>query len=392
MRPKRPPLQPRPTATPPSEHLPSSSPSSLGFSPASTLHSPTVSSSTRLATLTPCPTFTPPPASILDYTAYPHLVDAILSYLPHNALLALRGTSSAFRAHIDALLSLHIILLDQFPPLRSAYGRHPAMLRRRQPSPGSPSTTVWPGRYPWSNFDTTNVRVIDFVGFNLTSVVEDLPERLGNVETVRMWGSPCPYLTTIVQPEEYIIFPKDPLLQSQAHQSPPRPGPCNPNLRRVVLNLFSAPIGPSFAYIEELFKHSNLMEVVVRFPTRRVDLVDKTFSSPSMELVPRAVRIIELALRAWKTFQRLVTITLVNPPTAPISLSGNLLFRVDELCSWGRDVGVNDLLGLTRALRRHDYPRVMEAEPYELLSIEEYEAKVGREQFLLETDPKYKVR
>lgn len=54
----------------------------------------------------------------LDYTAYPHILDIVLSDAPWKALLGFRSTSTLFRNKIDEVLAKHLV----FEPSRP---RHP---------------------------------------------------------------------------------------------------------------------------------------------------------------------------------------------------------------------------------------------------------------------------
>lgn len=47
---------------------------------------------------------------MLDHTAYPYLIDDIVSFAPAPSLLALRGTSKAFQDRVDALVLQHAVL------------------------------------------------------------------------------------------------------------------------------------------------------------------------------------------------------------------------------------------------------------------------------------------
>jgi len=59
----------------------------------------------------------PPAASVprrapttLDYTAFPHIFDLILSYTPWAGVLAFRTTSTEIRDKIDSQLGKHLVL------------------------------------------------------------------------------------------------------------------------------------------------------------------------------------------------------------------------------------------------------------------------------------------
>ncbi|KAL1412280.1 hypothetical protein Q8F55_000024 [Vanrija albida] len=63
-----------------------------------------------------------------DYTAYPHLMDAVLASAPVPALLVLRGTSRSFRSRVDARLFGHVRVEaagGKAPSLRDACSGHP---------------------------------------------------------------------------------------------------------------------------------------------------------------------------------------------------------------------------------------------------------------------------
>ncbi|KAL1405987.1 hypothetical protein Q8F55_007670 [Vanrija albida] len=53
------------------------------------------------------------PQPVLDTTAYPHLLDEIITYAPYEALLSLRQTSRAVRKRVDRSLYRHIMLVRE---------------------------------------------------------------------------------------------------------------------------------------------------------------------------------------------------------------------------------------------------------------------------------------
>lgn len=58
---------------------------------------------------------------MLDAAAYPHILDAVFRYAPHNSLLALRGASRSFKRRVDGVLSYSITILacaDASPALQ----------------------------------------------------------------------------------------------------------------------------------------------------------------------------------------------------------------------------------------------------------------------------------
>ncbi|KAL1411995.1 hypothetical protein Q8F55_002990 [Vanrija albida] len=55
----------------------------------------------------------PSTGTLLDHAAFPHLMDAILFHAPYASLTALRGTSRALRARVDAYL--HLVVSDTNP-------------------------------------------------------------------------------------------------------------------------------------------------------------------------------------------------------------------------------------------------------------------------------------
>lgn len=77
------------------------------------------------------------PSTVLDSTAYPHILDHIVAHAPHASLLRLRATCRALRDKIDARLSYHLVVWDNE---LWAGGRHPAFAPP-QPGPAGDNTT-----------------------------------------------------------------------------------------------------------------------------------------------------------------------------------------------------------------------------------------------------------
>ncbi|BEI82205.1 hypothetical protein CcaverHIS002_0300730 [Cutaneotrichosporon cavernicola] len=65
------------------------------------------------------PTSHPP---TIPADAYPHIVDAILAYAPHDALATLRTVCRSWRDRADARLLTHVILQDNYVPALPAGG------------------------------------------------------------------------------------------------------------------------------------------------------------------------------------------------------------------------------------------------------------------------------
>lgn len=57
---------------------------------------------------------TPPPRVTIDHLAFPHIIGAVLSFADTPALLAMRGTSRAYRAEVDARLFRHVVVGSDF--------------------------------------------------------------------------------------------------------------------------------------------------------------------------------------------------------------------------------------------------------------------------------------
>jgi hypothetical protein len=58
----------------------------------------------------------------IDHSTHPHIIESIFYDGPYLAILALRGTSSGYRDHIDSELWRHVALSPHPPVLRSFYG------------------------------------------------------------------------------------------------------------------------------------------------------------------------------------------------------------------------------------------------------------------------------
>ncbi|CAK9780287.1 hypothetical protein CC85DRAFT_201251 [Cutaneotrichosporon oleaginosum] len=56
----------------------------------------------------------PPPRITIDHRSFPHIIEAILDYADTHALLAIRGTSSAYRDDVDARLFRHVVVGSDF--------------------------------------------------------------------------------------------------------------------------------------------------------------------------------------------------------------------------------------------------------------------------------------
>ncbi|CAK9781503.1 hypothetical protein CC85DRAFT_282677 [Cutaneotrichosporon oleaginosum] len=61
------------------------------------------------------PASAPAPAPALDVTSFPHILDRIVLFAPHAALVALSQTSRALRDHTRPLLFEHVRLCDHLP-------------------------------------------------------------------------------------------------------------------------------------------------------------------------------------------------------------------------------------------------------------------------------------
>lgn len=54
----------------------------------------------------------------LDHTYYPHILDTIVEFAPHDSLLVLRSTCHSLRAQVDDMLAYHLVAPDGYVPDR----------------------------------------------------------------------------------------------------------------------------------------------------------------------------------------------------------------------------------------------------------------------------------
>lgn len=54
----------------------------------------------------------PEPGPTLDYTAFPHIFDAICDALRHDGLVALRTTAKPVRKMMEAQLARHVLVVE----------------------------------------------------------------------------------------------------------------------------------------------------------------------------------------------------------------------------------------------------------------------------------------
>ncbi|RSH84881.1 uncharacterized protein EHS24_006417 [Apiotrichum porosum] len=74
----------------------------------------------------------PPPLVVIDHTAFPCIMDSIISHTGWDGWVVLRQTSRAFRDRMDALLCHHVVLQDRLYGPEDAVFYRPGTIKQQQ--------------------------------------------------------------------------------------------------------------------------------------------------------------------------------------------------------------------------------------------------------------------
>ncbi|BEJ13096.1 hypothetical protein CspHIS471_0302700 [Cutaneotrichosporon sp. HIS471] len=316
--------------------------------------------------------------TVIDHQAFPHLVDKIISFSPHNCLLALRGASRAIRSRVDGVLAQHLIYPEYMmgerpsPFLVAPRSRHPLM------SPFGPSA----GRdfeAVCNLFPPNTPKVVDFKYLSSSQK----GAMVARAPTIRCWHVPYRVIKTH-RPRTYVLFgwplPGNPVLVDwpffvMLPWDPPRWSVPT----RVVFNIDITPRYKTWL-CSQVENWSTVSELVVVFAQRPPGL-------PKPDLVDPIKEIAGLVHIWWRT--RKFKITFVNIgiiAAADLDISP-IASAVAEHCSPFDATTVQECFEHLGAQFAQESPVKLE-----FLTLEEYKAVVGPKQFYIETDEHYVLR
>jgi hypothetical protein len=301
---------------------------------------------------------------MIDYTTYPHIMDAILGFASHAVLLTFRATSTEYCDRADALLTKHLVLRHERPIVNSVLGRHPtSFASHNQPM------YLWDNG--WLHNGYARPRLIDHRGPSSLRLHGWLRELI-RAATIRVTYPVLPTFGAF--PANYVLFTCTPHL-APTYDHPPDGWALDGFTGRLVLNLC-----PSSSYFDKDLLPSTsarpIAELVVIFPACRACL--GAGGVPVTTVLRSLLRKLVLYART-PSFSPIKT-TFVNVE----SLRGLLLAK--------------DFFGAMTDRSPVKLPEIVEvlmgggAAECEYLSLEEYEARVGWEQFRIETDPEFVLR
>lgn len=200
------------------------------------------------------------PIHVLDYSAYPHILDSVLEHAPKQALIALRAASHDLRDRADAILCRHILFTSYSP--NEIFGR----------AGGIPG--LWPA-CEWKEEGEARVlshaRVADIVGpFGAPDTRgAQLNSALTQLQAVRLRHHPAGPLSMIcpLRAPLLVMFTTFSEVGSWDYPAVAEVGPVPDGVERFVLNLRYDP-GRSWmpqAHIPPFARPRSLKDVVVVF-------------------------------------------------------------------------------------------------------------------------------
>ncbi len=319
--------------------------------------------------------------AVIDHQSYPHLIDLILELGDHGTVLAMRSTSKKCKSRIDVQLSRHMVLAPSDPPFRSVLGTHPALA-----GDCSPSGTLW----PWPTAVSAEMDAIDLLSSSRFPAAPRGILRPVDLKTVRLWSESPQLDETALDPGVLVLF-------SWPSSATPGRQPSYPRqtftasaskLRKAVLNLAVADtkLSKPLCIVPLLSSSPHLERLVVIFEHARGRALGKTLGTPSvlLQLLNEVAR--------FPRVGRPLKITFVNDGI----LAPGVFDDEDALRTMGIPAGVlpqtATLADVTQwFLRCHVRAPPGAASPCECLSLEEYEAEVGSDQYRLETAESYRL-
>ncbi|BEJ13097.1 hypothetical protein CspHIS471_0302710 [Cutaneotrichosporon sp. HIS471] len=360
------------------------------------------------------PAITPP---LIDNTAYPHIVEAILDNGAHSTLLAFRQICKPYRDRVDRLLSLHLAIVATEPSFRSVLGGHPLIQPPELPANAEldrkdKATTLMCQSLP------VQPRIIDCTHPELIGTdLSEIPLPFHNPATLRLWKTDRLAIETL-RPETVVIFAQRiklsifkefgvptsylPLPQSifnsyiglffdkattSSHQS----------LKKITLvipldtNASVLPTGLLWAWPE-------LEEFVIVFVPPVCDPVHPGGGTHHPFLGNKRPVSIETEICGFLTAssnweqRSKVRITFVNQEVIP-SIT---FWDGSQVVKWASHLNPEEPPHLYSSLKYYvdyiDKYGDLSIPKISFLSLDEYERKVGTERFLIETDPNFQLR
>lgn len=315
-------------------------------------------------------------------------MEKIWSYAPYASLMALRRVNTAFHQRADYILSRHIAVNGRWGQLSSIRGRLPGMLTAYR---GSGSVGAW----PWDDRVFSGVEAVDiFVLECGYAACDELAHHLRNVGTIRLWPRGTGGLWAF-QPETFVVFtwPAPPIpsrlpdrLQHPAaitlsDRGSRRVRKVPSRVRKVIINLS---IDPCLGI--------NLKSRQLTYPTI-TDIVIIFRQSPPRQDMAKC-NILREVLNIFRT-------ALMAPPDTKFTFVNSHIVQypnvalldtkiVEDIQFYFPEVKTEDCLSL-ETLARAVTPEVGR-DCFRFLTLDEYEAEVGPEQYRLETQESYSLR
>jgi hypothetical protein len=307
---------------------------------------------------------------MLDHTAYPAVIDAILRVAPVDTLLALRTASREFRARVDAALAQHL-QCEWYEVRTTRGGRHPAFwalcTQPQVPRPGGHYSLPKPlgDASLLGDWMPTRIDALDVVGQQSIYPLLLLTPRL-KPTTARLWvcGTPTDVDAPLALDAETIVVMGRPL-------GPPGPLPVHEEpavalttrVRRVVYHLTD-----KYAANAALFRQIEPRAAVLR---------DFEIVVIVSGLNRRGGFLLWEIAHLQRDHPHL-RITVVNPPAGPMAAypgpvsSQELAVRCGSFREWAR------------AVVEREPGRAAFEEQWSFYSFEAYERQVGARRCALE--------
>lgn len=359
------------TTSPPSHEAPSSP-------PAPPLPSP--SSPPPESTLQPSP-------CVIDHTAYPAIMDLIVDSAPYASLLVLRATCKTYCDRIGEGAHVYLAVSNKRPFFRNSSGRQ------------VPLADILLAR--------SSIRALD--DFASLTAVE--PALFPSLKVVRLWYGQVRYLKiTRDNPRTYVLFcwraeheeialPWPYILHSDlktviesdfsVSQLPSPGGLQPPGLSKLILNVDCRPWFAQYFTPLGKVKWINLSEVTVVFHESHGHGPETDVPCDKHHLAHAITRLFHAILRAWVASAGTFRATIVYAQAVPASTFGRSAFETFPAKATGTP---SPTFTTVQECFEFGSRHVAKPPTFEYLSMKEYEQKVGRIQFLLNTDEAYRLK
>lgn len=329
---------------------------------------------------TPTPAF-PSAGHVLDSSAYPHILDAVVAYAPKASLLALRAVSHALRDRADAILCHHILFTSYAPN---------EIFSRAGPIPG-----LWPA-CDWKEEGEVRVlshaRVADIVGpFGAPDArAAQLNSALSHLQAVRLRHHPagplsttCPFSAPLL-----VTFTTFSEVGSWDYPAIAEVGPVPEGVERFVLNLRYDP-GRSWmsqAHIPPFARPRTLKHVVVVFTEKTTHQEEEVWfrrATKPMGLLNSIVLGMTMAIPRGVQYT-LVDVETIRPEWLGSDAAGTPITR-NSADAIQRAIVASVQAGLKRWERWTDEEAAEATDKIKFYTRAQYRAEVGDAAFELHT-------